>query len=257
VPVDLGRFTPALYPEAPPLLPATGPRHHDTAIEEVVAELIGTPGEAVFEAWCAARTRVTRLGFGTPTDPGRVVGPDARGVRVVSERYAAEDPRLLLPSIVHGLLWSGPGAGHAEETLLHALGAYVHAALLARDPTLAGRSELARRQSSITITLLNSRRPGSATITLVAPDGPGTVPGGEPLMQTPDFWSVPFGPAAGDGAPLAEVVRGVLAGCVGCGTGEVPRAWDDELGRWMSDRAARLLAPEVQLAANRALGLLP
>ena len=151
-----------------------------------MVQLVGTAGEPVFEAWCAGRTTVHRLAYGTPTAPGRVVGPDAAGARVVNERYRAEDPRLLLPSIVHDLLWSGPGAGHAEETLLHALGAYVHAQLLARDPALADLgTELARRQNSLTITLLNSRVPGSATITLVAPDGPGTIPGGAPQMQTP------------------------------------------------------------------------
>src|SRR5690349_310818 len=211
VPADVGLFTPDLYPDAPPLVPASGEQHPDASIEAVMAQLAGTAGEPVLEAWTAGRTAVMRLGYGTPTAPGRVVGPDAAGARVVNGRYRAEDARLLLPSLVHDLLWSGPGAGHAEETVLHALGAYVHAALLARDPALATTgTELARRQSSVTITLLNSRRPGASTITLVAPDGPGTVPGGAPGMQTADFWSVPFGPASADGAPIAPVVRDVL-----------------------------------------------
>ncbi len=132
----------------------------------------------------------------------------------------------------------------------------MHAQLLARDPALAGTTELARRQSSITITLLNSRRPGSARITLVAPDGPGTIPGGAPAMETPDFWSVPFGPAAADGAAVPDVVRAVLAAAAGGGV-VVPEHYDDGLGAWCSDHLGGVLRPEEQLAANRALGLLP
>src|SRR4029079_2731381 len=109
---------------------AAGHAHSDAAIEAVRLELVGPAGEAVFEAWCAGRTTVRRLTYGTPTSPGRVVGPDASGARVVNDRYRAEDVRLLLPSIVRDLSCSGPGAGHAEEALLHALGAYVHAQLL-------------------------------------------------------------------------------------------------------------------------------
>jgi hypothetical protein len=257
VPSDVGRFTPDLYPDAPPLVPASGHRHSDTSIEEVMLELVGSPGEPVFEAWNAGRTAVGHLRYGTPTAAGRVIGPDASGARVVNERYRAEDPRLLLPSIVHDVLWSGPGAGHAEETVLHGLGAYVHAALLARAPELATTgTELARRQSSITITLLNSRQPGTATITLVAPDGPGTVPGGAPAMQTPDFWSVPFAPVMADGAPIGATVRFVLARLARCAEDAVPATWTDAVGAWCSGSCTALLDPETQLAANRALGLL-
>ncbi|MGZ6925532.1 MAG: hypothetical protein ACXVJF_02330 [Acidimicrobiia bacterium] len=265
VPVDIARFTsnplfgePGIYPDGPPMVPAAGPLHPDAAIEEVMLELVGTAGETVFEEWCAARTAVTRLPYGTPSAPGRVVGPDAAGRRVVNDRYRAEDPTLLLPSIVHDLLWSGPGAGHAEETVLHALGAYVHAQLLARAPSLADvGTELARRQSSLTITLLNSRRPGSGTVTLVAPDGPGTIPGDAPAMQTPDFWSVPLAPTAADGAPIPECTRRVLAHLAGEAEAATPATFDDGLGVWCSDALASVLAPAEQLAANRALGLLP
>ena len=264
VPADVARFTsdvlfgePGIYPDGPPMRPASGHEHSDAAIEEVMLELVGTAGEAVFEAWCAGRTTVRRLTYGTPTSPGRIVGPDASGARVVNDRYRAEDVRLLLPSIVHDLLWSGPGAGHAEEALLHALGAYVHAQLLARDPGLADLgTELARRQSSLTITLLNSRRPGSATITLVAPDGPGTIPGGAPSMQTPDFWSVPFAPLAADGAPIAPEVRSVLGAVASVAVDGCPAVYSDALGAWCTTAFAGLLTPEVQLDANRALGLL-
>jgi len=264
VPVDISRFTsdplfgaPGIYPDGPPMAPATGHRHSNASIEDAMLALVGTAGEAVFDAWNRAATTVSHLGYGVPTSPGRVIGPDATGARVVNERYRCEDARLLLPSIVHDLLWSGPGAGHAEETLLHALGAYVHAQLLARDRALGEiRTELARRQNSVTITLLNSRRPGTATITLLAPDGPGTIPGGAPSMQTPDLWSVPFGPTAADGAPIAAVTRTVLARAAEVELDAVPTHFTDELGGWCSTHFATLLAVDEQWRANRALGLL-
>lgn len=264
-PADVGRFSsndlfgqPGIYPDGPPMVPAAGRPHPDAAIEEVMVELVGTIAEPVFEAWNERRLPVTELCYGTPRAPGRVCGPDADGRLVVNDRYRAEDPRLALPSIVTDLLGSQPGAGHAEETLLHALGAYVHAELLARAPALGSSgTELARRQSSVTITLLNSRRPGVATITLVAPDGPGTIPGGAPGMQTPDFWSVPFGPRAADGAPVGPVVTEVLARAAGVDAGAVPARFTDEVGAWCSDHLAAVLPPLTQLAANRALGLLP
>src|SRR6185369_17636224 len=102
-----------------------------------------------------------------------------------------------------------------EEVVLHALVALVHLQLLARTPALAHTgTELARRQNSLAITLLNSRHPGAAEISVRAPDGPGTIPGGAPSMQTPDFWSIPFvgdGPHDGDAPPLlARVLLEVL-----------------------------------------------
>ncbi len=264
VPVDVARFSsntlfgqPGIYPDGPPMVPATGHRHSDASIELAIAELAGTVAEPVLDAWNVASLGIARLTYGEPASPGRIVGPAADGgAPVVNDRYACEDARLLLPSIVHALCWSGPGAGHAEETLLHALGASVHAQLLARDPALAATTELARRQSSITITLLNSRRPGTARVTLVAPDGPGTIPGGAPAMQTPDFWSVPFGPTAADGAAVPDVVRDVLGAIAGDGA-TVPDRYDDDLGAWCSEHLRGVLRPEEQLAANRALGLLP
>lgn len=267
VPVDVSRFSanvlfgePGIYPDGPPMEPATGRRHSDASIELAMPELVGTTGEAVFDAWTTGRTAITRLVYGAPDSPGRIVGPAAgvdASTRVVNERYQCEDARLLLPSIVHDLLWSGPGAGHAEETLLHALGAYVHAELLARDAALATTgTELARRQNSITITLLNSRRPDWPVITLVAPDGPGTIPGGDPSMQSVDFWSVPFAARDADGAPISALVREVLASVAGVAPKSVPETYDDALGEWCSLALEAVLAPTDQLAANRALGLL-
>ena len=267
VPIDVSRFSagvlfgqPGIYPDGPPMEPATGRCHSDASIELAMLELVGTAGEAVFDAWTTGRTAITRLVYGAPDSPGRIVGP-ANGMeastRVVNERYQCEDARLLLPSIVHDLLWSGPYAGHAEETLLHALGAYVHAKLLARDAALAtAGTELARRQNSITITLLNSRQLGSSEVALVAPDGPDTLPGGDPLMQCVDFWTVPFAARDADGAPIGPLVREVLASVAGAAVGSVPAIYDDALGEWCTQALVGVLAPADQLAANRALGLL-
>lgn len=267
VPVDVSRFSsnvlfgePGIYPDGPPMEPATGHRHSDASIELAMVELVGTAGEAVFDAWTTGQTAITRLVYGAPDSPDRIVGPAAAmevSTRVVNERYQCEDSRLLLPSIVHDLLWSGPGAGHAEETLLHALGAYVHAQLLARHATLATTgTELARRQNSITITLLNSRQPGSSIVALVAPDGPGTIPGGDPSMQSVDFWSVLFAARDADCAPIVPLVREVLASVAAAAMVSVPAIYDDALGDWCAQAFVGVLAPAEQLAANRALGLL-
>ena len=256
---------PGIYPDGPPMHPASGPPHTDDEFRECLNALNATIGEVAFRAYAESRLAVRDFTYGIPASPGRIVGPvdstahgrtdEAR--RVVNRRYQSEDPRLVLPSVVHALLWSGPGAGHAEEALLHALGAYVHAQLLARAPELASTgTELARRQNSITVTLLNSRQPGSPTITLVARDGPGTIPGGAPAMQTPDFWSVPFGPRDRDGAPIDIVARETLAAAGGVDLADVPDSYTDSLGAWCSEVFTDLLTPSVQLAAMRALGLL-
>ncbi len=266
-PLRRSRFTaetlfgqPGIYPGGPPMTPAAGAEHSDAELIAALAQLEGTVGEVALHAYRAGRLLDGgELAYGTPASVGRIVGPEAGNPdarRVVNIRYRAEDPRLVLPSVVHALLWSGSDAGHAEETLLHALGAYAHAQLLARDPELGSQgTELARRQNSITITLLNSRRRGSASITLVAPDGPGTIPGGAPTMQTPDFWSVPFGPRDRDGVAMGSTVRETLAAAAGVALAAVPAAFDDDLGAWCSDAFAHLLDPGVQLASARALGL--
>lgn len=266
-PLDPSRFSaetlfgqPGIYPGGPPMAPAPGVDHTEADLITALNQLEGTVGEVALDAFRSRRLPdVGELTYGAPASAGRIVGPNADATpsrRVVNERYRAEDPRLVLPSVVHALLWSGPGAGHAEETLLHALGAYTHAQLLARDPELGSQpTELARRQNSITITLLNSRRPGAAIVTLVAPDGPGTIPGGAPAMQTPDFWSVPFGPRGRDGAPMAPVVRETLAAAAGVAVGAVPSTFDDDLGAWCSDSLANLFDPRDQLRAARSLGL--
>jgi len=108
--------------------------------------------------------------------------------------------------------------------------------LLAATPAiLAGPTELGRRQSSLAITLLHSRAPGSDRIALCAPDGPGTIPGGAAAMQSPDFWSIAFGPPQRDpGSPLFdEVLNALTGGAAGPGAA-APRPLDESLGPWLT-----------------------
>ncbi len=163
-------------------------------VRAALASLVGTVARPALDALLAG---ADPEGFElSPTSgPGRVVGPTASDParRSVNDRYRAERPELIAPSLAHALVWSGPGAGQCEEVALHALAAMVHAQLIAQQPMLTRTgTELARRQNSLLISLLNSRNAGSATVSLVAPSGPGTIPGGAPGMQTRDFASIPF-----------------------------------------------------------------
>ena len=238
--------------------------------------LVGTVAEPLLDAFVAGQTPVDHVGIGVPASPGRIVGPTAdgpRGERVVNARYRIEHPALLAGSLAHDLLWHAPsaagagqaGAGQYEEATLHALCALVHLQLVARAPMLAhSGTELARRQNSLGITLLNSRRPGHADISIVAPDGPGTIPGGAPNMQTPDFWSIPFvsgEPVAGDApALLGEVLAGVAPEVPTPVPAPLPAPlrYDDALGTWLSVTGLRgALSAREQYDAAVALGLLP
>jgi hypothetical protein len=181
---------------------------------------------------------------------------------VVNLRYRAEHPALLAPSLAHDLLWSPEASGHAAEAMLHALAAMVHLQLVARVPSLAHLgTELCRRQNSLAVTLCNSRRPGTDRITLVAPDGPGTIPGGAPAMQTPDFWSVPFAAVADAEAPplAAEVFVPLLEGHDRGDVAPVPGppfGFTEAYGRWFGERLGTTwLAPLERLRASVALGL--
>jgi hypothetical protein len=256
-PVVLGRL------DAPGLVE----RVPDAGVRAGLLALTGTVAEPLLEAFVAGAAAVDRLEYGPTAAPGRVVGPPsdigdpaARVVkdRVVNRRYRAEHPALLVLSLTHDLLWRGAGASQCEEATLHALGAMAHVQLLARCPALASSgTELARRQNSLAITLLNSRRPGSADLSLIAPDGPGTIPGGAPSMQTPDFWSIPFvgdGPHDGDAPPLlAPVLREVLD--AGAAVPD-PLRYDDALGALLSAHLGRGWLPlDAQWRAAAALGL--
>lgn len=287
---------PGIYPQGTPMMPADGPaldrnaardalasvglddacaRFDDAALVALVpapgpraglASLVGTIGEPLLDAFLAGETAVRTIEVGEPTSPGRVIGP-ARGAtaddghhRVVNDRYRAEHPALLALSLTHDLLWNPAGSGQYEECILHALGAMVHLQLLARAPALAHTgTELARRQNSLAITLLNSRHVGSADLALIAPDGPGTIPGGAPTMQTPDFWSIPFVSGEPVASPAPSALAPVLAQVLAPGTLlPDPVRFDAALGAVLSDHLGRAwLSLLDQLAAARALGALP
>ena len=299
LPGDISRFSsntlfgePGIYPDGPPMVPAVGDapddasarrllgalgdsplgRYDDPTLRDLVpsplaraalSALVGTIGEALLDGFAAGAGPVRELRVGAPASPGRVVGPgpgDDVGLRVVNARYRGEHPVLVAPSLVHDLLWSGPGAGQHEEATLHALCALTHVQLVARHPFVAElRTELARRQHSLAITLLNSRHPGSPDIAIVAPDGPGTIPGGAAGMQTPDFWCIPFvgGPPQAAEAPalLAHVLDRVAS--ADAPPLPAPLRYDDALGTWLSATALRgALTVDDQFRAATALGLL-
>lgn len=193
---------------------------------------------------------------------GRVVGPDPDGpdgARAVNDRYAAEHPAVLAPSLAHDLLWSGDGHDQYEEATLHAVLAMVHLQVIAASPWIAHLgTELTRRQNSLALTLANSRHPGSAGLAVHSDDGPGTIPGGDPGMQTPDFWSIPFAGGAVTERPappaLAEVLAGVAADPAAVPT---PLRYDAAIDRFLANDLGRSwLDVAEQLRAAVALGLL-
>ncbi len=236
--------------------PGLARRAPDPGPRAALAILTGTAGEPLVAAAAGGRAPAPRLG--TQADASRVLGPDPAdpALRLVNDRYRAEHPALVAPSLVHALLAGPPPRGHAQEALLHALLAAVHLQILARAPRLAGLgTELARRQNSLALTLLNSRPAGSPRIRLIAPDGAGTIPGGAPAMQTPDFWSVPFAPPEPRTAPAPELLRAVLAGLLGpAAAPEGPLVYDDALaGSVDAGLDGGRLSPALRLRAARAL----
>jgi len=233
----------------------------DPGVRAALLMLSGTVADAVVRSF-PHQTEATSLRYGAPEGRGRVVGPPAADAthgpheRVVNDRYRGEHPALVAGSLAHDLLWNPAMTSHAAEAVLHLLVAMVHVQLVARDPSLArAGTELARRQNALAITLLNSRSPGSHRITPFAPDGPGTIPGGAPSMQTPDFWSVPFAPVGeSDPSPLLVDVIGTLV----MPDAQLPELLrvDESLGPWLSDNLDdRWLPVRAHLRATCALGL--
>jgi hypothetical protein len=292
-PRDIDRFTsqplfgePGIYPDGSPMAPAAAPGPDERAlvdalravgVDDAPARLADdrlvaiAPDPGLRAALLALEVTVGApllgpflaaglpLRYGPTASPGRVIGPDATGARVVNERYRFEHPLLVVPSLVHTLLWTGESANQFEEVVLHSLGSRAHLQLLARLPALAVTgTELARRQSSLTLSLFNSRRPGSARIVLVAPDGPGTIPGGDPGMQTPDFWSIPFAPQRREPADAPAALRAVLGVLARPGT-ELPRPvrYDPHVGELIDAVGGDdWLPPADQYRAGVALGAL-
>ena len=260
--LDVGALVDALtaigIPDASARLADTrvATRAPDPALRAALVALDVTVGAPLLTPYLAGGPPLV---YGPTASPGRIIGPDAAGARVVNERYRYEHPFLVVPSLVHTLLWTGEGANQYEEVVLHSLGARAHLQLLARLPALADLgTELARRQSSLTLSLFNSRRPGSGRIVLVAPDGPGTIPGGDPGMQTPDFWSIPFAPERRDPADAPAALRTVL-GAIAPPGADVPRSirYDEHVGE-LVDRVIgdEWLPPADQWRAGVALGAL-
>jgi hypothetical protein len=253
------RFDPALYPDTPPMVPASGPPLGD--LDDALAALHGTIAEPLAVAYAAGEAACSSLAYGIPASPGRVIGAPEDGppgARVVNERYRSEAPELLVLSLAHTLLWDPAHESQCQEATLHALGAMAFVQVLARRPELASTgTELARRQCSLALTLLNSRRPGSAGIALIAPAGPGTIPGGAPDRQTPDFWSVPFrpdGPRTSDAPPLLAAVLDLLVD--DAAPPPSPLRFDDALGTFLTEHLGRRWLPvDAQLRAAIALGL--
>lgn len=283
---------PGIYPDGSPMEPASGEQWSETRCRDVLVSIVGPLHSARFEhpvlsAMCpeaapraalvllsstiaaplvegfiARRTPVAWLSIGATRSAGRVVGPVADGPdesRVVNDRYRAEHPALMASSIAHDLLWNVNGAGQFEEATLHMIVALVHLQLVALHPEIAHTgSELARRQNSLAISLLNSRQPGQSELRVIAPDGPGTLPGGAPSMQSTDFWSIPFVSGEPVSSPAPKLLTAVLQHAVGEATVVEPVAkYDQHLGELLSECGlAGALSRLQQLKVMVALGLL-
>lgn len=289
---------PGIYPDGPEMVPASGAPLDESAALEVIdrcldpdhAEaartafgngdtarrvpepalraalvlLTGGPAAPVLDAFVAGATPVQQLDIGPTEGRGRVVGqerddPDPAR-RVLDERYRAEHPAVVAPSLAHALCHHGPLAGNAEEATLHGLLAAVHTWLLATTPTLGAlRSELARRQASLTITLLNARAPGSPRASIRCPEGPGAIPGGNPALQGPDLWSIPFTdrPLEQCDLHVPEPVRRSIARLAASSAPPVPSTYDDGLGTWLTEHMGDgpWFGPLVRASAGSALGL--
>ncbi len=286
---------PGIYPDGSPMVPASGPARSRDATRQLLVELdAGSgrgprcfdderlvqrvpddnlraalcllaegPAEPILDAFIAGDTATSELSVEPIVGEGRVIGrpvEDRPGVQALNERYRFEHPAVIAPSLAHALCHHVDGAGDAEEATLHGVLAATHAWLLAAAPELGDLgTELSRRQSSLTVTLLNARAPGSWRASIRCPEGPGTIPGGNPSLQCPDLWSIPFAghPATRDTAVVPEPVRATLQRLAGERAVEVPSRYDDTLGDWLATELGdgAWFGPCTRLAAGRALGL--
>ncbi len=286
---------PGIYPGGTPMTPAPGPARTPEATRRLLAGLTPDGGRAVdrfddeplarrvpddnlraalclladgpaapiLEAFVEGDTPTTTLTVGPTAGEGRVIGPVAggpAGQQALNERYRFEHPAAIAPSLAHALCHHVDGAGDAEEATLHGILAATHAWLLAATPALGDLgTELSRRQASLTITLLNARGPGSWRASICCPDGPGTIPGGNPALQCPDLWSIPFvgHPATHDATEVPEPVRATLRNLTDGAGAEVPTRYDDALGDWLRAElgTGEWFGPCTRVAAGRALSL--
>jgi hypothetical protein len=299
-PDDPSRFSsdsdtcgPGLYPQGPPMVPASGPdpdvatlatvlnayagalgapdaarRFDDPALIELAPDapirvglclLLGTVAAPVVDAVLASPD-ITSIRYGQPVGAGRIAGPSGvAGERAVNVRYHHEHPALLAGALAHEILHTDPPRSDPEETWLHAVLAFIHVQLLAAVPSLAElRTELGRRMASFAISLVCSRSPGDPTFRLVAPDGRGTIPGGAPGMQTPDFWSIPFLPDRPGPAPMPDPMLAILSALTDGLEPPGDAAYDEATARWLDDHLGdRWLRWSCRLTAARALGVAP
>jgi hypothetical protein len=231
-------------------------RAPDPVLRAALVLLGATVGAPVVAAFLAGELAVSALTIAEMPGSGRVIGEtgDSR-VRALNDRYASEHPAVVVPSLAHNLLWSG-GSDHHEEAMLHAVLAMVHLQLVARLPYVAGLgTELTRRQNSLALTLLNSRHTGSDTLAVRADDGPGTIPGGDPRLDGPDFWSIPFARRAADPPEPSPLLADVLTAVV-ADPAAVPRPlrYDDRLADFLARSLGRDWFP-VRDHARAALAL--
>jgi hypothetical protein len=184
----------------------------EAAVRATLALLAGTIADGVLSALVEGET-ISLVGVGTPVGSGRIVGHGQDlAARFVSSRYQFEHPALLVGPLAHELLCSPTPRCDAEEKLTHGILAMIHMQLIARNPQLARMgTELSRRVNSIALSLYNSRSPGDPTFRFIAPNGPGTIPGGKASMQSPDFWSIPFLSGYPDAAAMPDEVVSILA----------------------------------------------
>ncbi len=244
--------------------PALGERADDPTVRAALALLERGPAASVLAAFVDGTAALSTLAVGEPASPGRVVGPladGARGHQVVNERYAVEHPAVIAPSLAHAICHHPDRASNAEEATLHGLLAAVHADLLAGDPALGDLgTELSRRQASLTITLLNARAPGDWRASIRQPAGPGTIPGGNPSLQCPDLWSIPF-TSRPDGVCDLDVpapVQVALGSLAAASAPPPPATYGAALGSWLTAHVGdgELFGPCRRVTAGRALGLI-
>lgn len=288
---------PGIYPDGAPMTPAVGAPPDEASARAAVADLVGrrdptataradarftddavrrrvpdpllraalallttTVAEPLADAFVAGTTPVATLGIAPMPGSGRTFGPldgGEPGERWCNDRYAAEHPVVVAPSLAHHLGWQALG-DRFEEVVLHAVLAMVHVQWVAVDPAVAHLgTELTRRQNSMALTLLHSRHPGSSRPAIRADDGTGTLPGGDPALATPDFWSVPLATGAGSGAEVPGPVRTALLGTVAdSGAVPDPLRYDGVLAELMAlDLGDGWAGPSDRLRAAYALGL--
>ena len=290
---------PGIYPEGPPMHPAVGPplgehqgaallrellepetaqemtgffaslelvdRVPDPGLRAALLLLGGGPAEAVLRAFLDNQTAVKRLGIGVPNGEGRVIGSEVDEAdtsrRVLNLRYTSEHPAVIAPSLAHALCHHEDRASNAEEATLHGLLSAVHIWLLANNPSLAALgTELSRRQASLSITLLNARSAGSWLASIRCPNGPGTIPSGNPALQCPDLWSIPFTPTPVEDCDLAIPlpVQQSLTSLALETAPAVPDRYGDQLGEWLTQHLGqgRFFGAVPRAQAGNALGLL-